>query len=553
MNISDSLCMNCMKDMGEGTVCQHCGFDRSEQQTTPYLPFRTTLSSRYLVGRMLRHDSDGALYIGFDLSLKSPVYLHEFLPKRISSRTADTNDIKVRVDASEAFEECLRSFLELWRNMARLRSLSAIIPVYDIFEENGTAYAVEEYMDCVPLREYLLNIPTGYLPWEKAKVFFMPVLSTLGALHNAGIIHRAISPNTLLICKDGRMRIGGFRIWQSSRVGTALEAQLDPGYAAVEQYHAKEQQGAWTDIYGFTATLYRALIGNTPPEATLRVENDKLMVPARLAEQIPAYVINALVNGLQIFPAERTKTVDQLRAELSAAPSVTVQQATAVLPLKDAVSPAAPPDAQTKPGSNRKVAIISGVTGALIVLVLVILAVVFKDSLFGGGEAKTTAPVTDSTRVGSTNTAMVKVPNLISYNKASVESNAEWNKNFQFEYEYEFSNTEDNGRIFDQSVPADTMVNQGTVIKLTVSKGRKQIVLPNMVGRKAEEAKAELTAQGFQVSVIEIINDGTKVEGEVASVAPQAGQQYLEGQEVILQVYGAVPTTSPAQPVSNDA
>ena len=48
--------------------------------------------------------------------------------------------------------------------------------------------------------------------------------------------------------------------------------------------------------------------------------NDRLMVPGKFAEQLPAYVINALMNGLQILPEDRTRTVDQLRAELSAAP-----------------------------------------------------------------------------------------------------------------------------------------------------------------------------------------------------------------------------------------
>ena len=79
----------------------------------------------------------------------------------------------------------------------------------------------------------------------------MPVLSTLGMLHTAGIVHRGISPVTLHIGRDGKMRIGGFSISQARTSRSELTAQLFPGYAAVEQYGFEGEQGAWTDIYSF--------------------------------------------------------------------------------------------------------------------------------------------------------------------------------------------------------------------------------------------------------------------------------------------------------------
>ena len=106
----------------------------------------------------------------------------------------------------------IRAFLELWRKLARMRGLSALILVFDIVEDHGTAYAISEYMEGVSLREYLLRSPSGYLSWEQARILFMPVLSTLGTLHSAGIIHRGISPTTLIVGKNGKMRITGFSI-----------------------------------------------------------------------------------------------------------------------------------------------------------------------------------------------------------------------------------------------------------------------------------------------------------------------------------------------------
>ncbi|MBQ2415511.1 MAG: hypothetical protein II283_03665, partial [Alistipes sp.] len=79
--------------------------------------------------------------------------------------------------------------------------------------------------------------------------------------------------------------------------------------------------GTYTDVYAFAAVLYRTLIGSTPISAASRLTNDKLMIPGKFAEQLPAYVINALVNALQILPQDRTTNVDLLRDELSASPA----------------------------------------------------------------------------------------------------------------------------------------------------------------------------------------------------------------------------------------
>ena len=150
---------------------------------------------------------------------------------------------------------------------------------------------------------------------------FMPALSALGTLHSAGIIHRGLSPQTILVTPDGKLKISGFSIWQARTARGDLNPELFPGYAAIEQYGFEGQQGAWTDIYAFAAVLYRALIGTDPIIATTRVTNDRLMIPSKFAEQLPAYVINALINALQILPEDRTRSVEQFRAELSASPT----------------------------------------------------------------------------------------------------------------------------------------------------------------------------------------------------------------------------------------
>lgn len=313
-----------MHVMGDEEECPNCGFRRDMTQNSPYLPLRSVVCGRYLLGKILDKSSDGVSYIGWDLSAKIPVTVREYFPASIADRATNSNNIIVRHGEEDVFVECMAKFKKLWSKLLNCTGNSAMIDIYDIFEENNTVYAVYEYVDSITLREYLLRTPTGYISWDKARALFMPVLSTLGKLHQSGVIHRGISPTTLIFDTEGKLRITGFCIADARSKRGALDAQLFSGYSAIEQYGLDEQQGPWTDVYSFAAVLYRALIGSDPIDAKSRVNNDRLMIPGKFAEQLPAYVINGLINALQIFPDDRTRTVEQCRAELSAAPSATM-------------------------------------------------------------------------------------------------------------------------------------------------------------------------------------------------------------------------------------
>lgn len=116
----------------------------------------------------------------------------------------------VRERFRKNFDGYKRSFTTLWQTMMQLRTLAAALPVYDVFPANETVYAVSQPVDGVPLREFLLRTPEGYIPWEQARIMFMPVLTTLEALHDRGVIHGSITPDNLLLCPDGKVRLKAF-------------------------------------------------------------------------------------------------------------------------------------------------------------------------------------------------------------------------------------------------------------------------------------------------------------------------------------------------------
>ena len=530
----DDLCMNCMNEIGDVKQCPYCGYHTDSPQMAPYLPTKTIIGTRYMVGKLKDYNGDGATYIGFDTERKIPIYVREFLPDAISARKVGDTFLSPLAGCDVLYDETKDEFLELWRKIARMRGLSAIMPVLDIIEYNNTAYVISEYIENVSLREYLLRSQTGYISWEKARVLFMPVLSTLGTMHSSGVIHGGISPSTLVVCKDGKLRLTGFSIPSVRSARGEIPAQIFPGYAAIEQYGGKENQGPWTDIYAFAAVLYRALIGSTPLEATSRISNDKLMVPAKFAEQIPAYVINALINALQILPDDRTKTIEQFRAELSASPVAASAQEAQELRREPRREPEPPKEKTPRNNSvdSKKIALIAFL--ACLGVGIIILGAYFVITLKPFSSIGTTT--TESVE-------MVEVPNFVGSSYARIESEAVFKERFNIIVTEGYSSTVESGYIVSQDVTAGTQVAKGSTINIVVSKGIEYITLPDLKGLQYTEVQQRLTTLGFTCKEVIKTNDGSHTAGEVISFVPAAGQQYAKGELIYVQVWGDPPTT----------
>lgn len=582
----ENLCMNCMREIGDAKQCPHCRFITSSPQLPPFLPHRTIVGGRYLLGNVMTANGDGATYISFDLERRAVVTVREFLPDTLITRTPESSVLNVKPGKENLYASCLTEFLDMWRKLARMRGLSALVLVIDIVEENNTAYAVCEHVPgTISLRDYLLSGTTGYISWEEARMMFMPVLSTLSTLHSAGIIHRGISPNTLFVTPDRKIRIGGFSIPECRNVNSGIAAEIFAGYAPVEQFGVQAPSGPWTDIYAFAAVLYRALIGSTPIDSTVRMNSDRMMIPAKFAEQIPAYVINALINALQIMPEDRTKTVDQFRAELSASPTdamaadyerqvVTRQVAASNAPRRPATQngntrtpaqnaparkPAAKPGTSTggtpakrpakksaaaQAAENKRIALISGgIAAAVAIIIFIILCfTVLKDDI-GFGSGADTPTTTSAAQADET----VEVPNFVGRTYDSISSQKTYRDNFEFEVTEEYNAEVKKGYVISQDVAAESSVNKGAKIKLVVSLGVEQITMINVVGNTYEEAEAKLTEAGFKCEKIDKTNNGSNTSGTVASASLQADKQYDKGTVVKLQVWKDPENTTAAE------
>ena len=312
------LCMGCMQEIGEEKICPNCGFDNTEKQQAPFLAYGTELAGRYIIGAGIDTNGESTRYLSYDKQTGDVVIVCEFLPMGLFSRGEDETELRVKLDDKETFDKLKEDFLNYYRIVSELRELTALMNIHNIFEENKTAYVVEENEDLIPFEEYVER-SNGSLEWDIARPLFMPVISAMEALHKRGVGHYAISPKNMYITAQGKIKISGFATENERKRGTALQSQLFSGAAAPEQYEDNFPLDDATDIYGFCATLFYALTGRQPKSAPERLQDSRLLMSTNTVKRLPPHVVSALANGLQVERENRIADFDDLRSQLSVA------------------------------------------------------------------------------------------------------------------------------------------------------------------------------------------------------------------------------------------
>lgn len=538
MNIDD-LCMGCMNELFGEEKCPNCGFYVNTPQISPYLPLKSHIGDRYIIGKMMNANSEGATYMGYDSVRKSPVTVREFLPERFVTRNSDSPMLFINAGYEELFEKYLGKFLDMWRKLARLRGLSALVPVVDIIESNNTAYVITEYIESITLREFLLKSQTGYLNWSKAKVLFMPVLSALSNIHDVGIIHGGINPDSLLIGRDGKLHLTGFSVNEAHLEGSDLIPEFFDGYTPIEQYGYNYNFGIWSDIYSFSAVIYRSLVGSVPQDAVSRSVNDQLIIPARYAEIIPIYVINALMNGLQIEPNDRTIDAETLREELSATPGNVVSSFSgSSVPPKSTPTPTATPKLPEKEESSTAKTVLITFLVILITGLLAFGSYLTYEHFFADKPSQGPNDTVDEEK-----TFVVE-----DFRYGTASQNLTYNqifnsqqKRFKITAKEEYSKDVPKDYIIAQSIEPGGVVPYGTELVLTVSKGKEYVRIPDVMNYHVDNAVSSLENAGFVVSVIEDENDGTHDADSVYQITPDVGESAEKGSTVCIHIYGKPP------------
>ena len=314
----EKLCLGCMKEKDDANaVCKHCGFDRNNYQINQHwLPLNTILNGKYMVGKVLGEGGFGITYIAIDLNLNMPVAIKEYYPNGFVSRDTtvlNNNVTKYQGEKLEFFEKGLDRFLAEARSVAQFFQTSGIAKVIDFFKENDTAYIVMEYVDGITLKQYLKD-KGGKLDTDTVLALMKPVISSLEEVHKAGLIHRDISPDNIMINTKGELKLldfGAARKYEDSE-NKSLSIMLKPGYAPEEQYRTRGTQGPFTDVYALCATMYKMMTGKTPPESLERRAEDTIVWPSAIGINISEKVETVLKKGMEILAKDRIQNMTEL-------------------------------------------------------------------------------------------------------------------------------------------------------------------------------------------------------------------------------------------------
>ncbi|MBR6336501.1 MAG: serine/threonine protein kinase, partial [Ruminococcus sp.] len=305
------LCMGCMNELDENGVCHYCKYTDDAAYLRSYLAPRTVLDNRYIIGKMLSYNGEGASYICYDSVAKEKVVCREYMPDTLCERDRGSNNIIVNSDCLAKYKTFMQEFVETNKALSRMRNLNHMVTAKDMLYENNTAYVILEYIEGVSLKKFLQS-NTGFLSWEQVRKLFVPVFTTLSIIHNAGIIHRGLSPENIIVTINSELKLTGFSISSIRTSNTALSPEFYSGYAAPEQYSSLDWQGTWTDVYAISAVLYRILTGTVPLDALTRINNDTMPEPARVNPQVPPRVSKVLMKGLAVRGEERIQTITEL-------------------------------------------------------------------------------------------------------------------------------------------------------------------------------------------------------------------------------------------------
>ncbi len=537
-----------------GGVCAVCGYDSAKQNAADKLPTRYILSKRYVIGRVISCSCESVIYIALDTSTGKTVNIKEYFPEGISHR-GTAYGVMPAEGREYVFNDGLLSFMELNRKLIG-EGLPALPETYAVFEENGTAYSVTDAVTGISLKDFLAK-NGGSLKWEQARPLFLPLIDTVNELNKAGIIHGGISPESVFVGRDGRVRIRDIFISRARRADREMTAQIYSGYAAVEQYKSElGELGSYTDVYGISATLYRVLIGAVPEDAVTRLESGaSLTIPARFADELPRQVLVAMANGLKVLPASRTETVEKFRDELVYGETrentkreenrrrdgnkETARTAEREKPEKDA----------SEKGNLKVWLITAGSTIAVFAAVAaIILFTPLKAKLFGSDvssePSSSESSIPSQASIGDYDSSLVDskvtyaVPDVRGMTFAQVTANTEFSR-FKFTVSGKnYSDSYQKGQIISQSVNPDKQVESGTQISVVISLGAEKFTMPSLLGLSELEAKVELMRRGILYDNIEVVEkyDTDKNPGVVIEQSPAYGETITEESKVRIYV-----------------
>lgn len=278
-----------------------------------YLANNTLLQGgKYKIVGHISSGGFGNTYEGVHTMMDTKVAIKEFFPKRFCNRDENTSHITVATQSNKELVDKLRKkFIEEAKAIFNMKHPN-IVKVHDIFEENGTAYYVMDYIDGKSLASIVKQ--HGALPEAEAVCYIRQVAEALKYVHSLNRLHLDIKPDNVMVDATGHAMLIDFGAskhydMESGENTSTLMAVNTKGYAPVEQStQSFTKFSPATDIYALGATLYKLLTGKTPPDANLLMAKEETLAP--LPSCISKSTHNAVLKAMTLIRADRPQTID---------------------------------------------------------------------------------------------------------------------------------------------------------------------------------------------------------------------------------------------------
>lgn len=270
-----NLCESCFSEINSER-CPFCGFDPERYKPTPQvLPCGSILMGRYFVGRVIGKGGFGITYLAYDVKEEKKSAIKEYFPTELAVRSSRGPQVNVIKGSEELFKKGSEKFYNEASFLSNFNSQPNIVNVYEFFYENGTVYFTMEYLEGCSLKDHVRK--NGCISSDYAVYIAREVCAALRAVHSKNVLHRDISPDNIMLCRNGAVKLIDFGAARQvyPEGSQLLSVILKPGFAPIEQYQRKGKQGPWTDLYALSGSLFYALTGEVPDDPMTRLENDK--------------------------------------------------------------------------------------------------------------------------------------------------------------------------------------------------------------------------------------------------------------------------------------